>query len=54
MHSSNAPDPYDMSNLFYHNFWNVVGDDVVEVVLSIPNSSHMLEKDKLDSYSPNS
>ena len=54
MHLSNAPDPYDMSKKkkFYHNFWHIVGDDVVEVVLSILNSSHMLKKDKLADFRP--
>jgi len=36
-----------MANLFYLNFWHIVGDDDVEVVLSIQNSSRMLKKDKL-------
>ena len=49
MHSSKTLDPYDMSNLFYLNFWHIVGDDV-EVVLSIQNSSHMPKKDKLADF----
>lgn len=50
MHSSKTPNPYDMSNLFYLNFWHVVGDDDVEVVLSILKSSHMLKKEKLADF----
>lgn len=50
MHSSKTPNPYDMSNSFYLYFWHIVGDDDVEVVLSILKSSHMLKKEKLADF----
>ena len=52
MHSSKEPNPYDKSNFFYLNFWHIIGDDDVEYVLSILNSSHMLKKDKLADFRP--
>ena len=33
-----------MSPFFFHKYWNIVGDEVIEAVLSILSSRHMLHK----------
>ena len=44
MHPSISPDLDGMSPFFFQMYWNIVGDDVIEVVLSVLSSGHMLHK----------
>ena len=44
MHPSISPGLDGMSPFFFQMYWNIVGDDVIEVVLSILSSGHMLHK----------
>ena len=44
MHPSKSPGPDGMSPFFFRKYWNIVGDDVIEAVLSVLSSGHMLHK----------
>ena len=44
LHPSNSPGPDGMSPFFFQKFWNIVGSDVTEAILSVLNSGHMLRK----------
>ena len=44
MHPSISPGLDGMSPFFFQMYWNIVGDDVIEVVLSVLSSGHMLHK----------
>ena len=44
MHPSISPGLDSMSPFFFQMYWNIVGDDVIEVVLSVLSSGHMLHK----------
>ena len=44
MHSSKSPRPDGMSPFLFQKYWNIVGLDVSNVVLSMLNSGHMLHK----------
>ena len=44
MHSSKSPRPDGMSPFLFQKYWNIVGPDVSNVVLSMLNSGHMLHK----------
>ena len=37
MHPTEAPSPNGMSAVFYQNFWDFVGNDVVNMVLNVLN-----------------
>ena len=38
MHPTKASGPDDMSPLFFHQYWDVVGADVISCVLDVLNS----------------
>ena len=44
MHPSKSTGPNGMSLFFFQKFWNIVGDDVIEAILLVLNSKHMLHK----------
>ena len=44
MHPSKSLEPNGMSPFFFKKYWNVVGSDVTEAILSVLNSGHMLRK----------
>ena len=44
MHPSISPGLDGMSPFFFQIYWNIVGDDVIEVVLSVLSLGHMLHK----------
>ena len=44
MHPSKSPSPNGMSPFFFQKYWNIVGFDVIEAILSILNFGHMLRK----------
>ena len=44
MHSSKSLGRDGVSPFFFHKYWNIVGDEVIEAVLSILSSRHMLHK----------
>ena len=43
-HPSKSLGPDGMSCFFFQKFWHIVGEDVINVVLSILNSGHILQK----------
>ena len=44
MHPSKSPSPNGMSPFVFQKYWNIVGFDVIEAILSILNFGHMLRK----------
>ena len=42
MHPTKAPDQDGMFAVFYHNFWDIVGNDVVNMVLNVLNSDRSM------------
>ena len=44
MHPSKSLGPDGMSPFFFQKYWNIVGDDIIEVVLSVLSSGHILHK----------
>ena len=44
MHPSKSLGRDGVSPFFFHKYWNIVGDEVIEAVLSILSSRHMLHK----------
>ena len=44
MHPLKSPGPDGMSLFFFQKYWNIVGPDVIEAVLSVLHSSHYLRK----------
>lgn len=41
MHPTKAPGPDNMSPIFFHQYWDIVGPDVVNCVLEVLNSGVM-------------
>lgn len=44
MHPSKSPGLDGMSPFYFQKYWDIVGDDIREAVLSILSSSHMMKK----------
>ena len=44
MHPSKSLGPDGMSHFFFQKYWNIVSDDVIEAVLSVLASGHVLHK----------
>ena len=44
MHPSKSLGPDGMSPFFFQKYWNIVESDVIEAILSVLNSGHMLCK----------
>jgi hypothetical protein len=44
MNLSKSLGPDGMSCFFFHKFWHIIGEDVIEAVLSILNSGYLLQK----------
>ena len=44
MHPSKSLGSDGMSPFFFQKYWNIVGNDVIESILSVLNSGHMLRK----------
>ena len=42
MHSTKAPNPDDMSAIFYQKYWNIIGLNVANIVLNVLNSNASL------------
>ena len=39
MHPTKAPGPNSMPAIFYKKYWDIIGDDVSEIILNILNSN---------------
>ena len=39
MHSIKAPSPNGLLAIFYHKFWNIIGDEILKASLNIVNDS---------------
>ena len=46
MHLSKSPRPDGMSHFFFQKYWDIVGLDVIEAILSVLHSGHCLRKMK--------
>ena len=44
MYPLKSPSPDGMSPFFFQKYWNIVGSNVTEAILSVLNSGHMLRK----------
>ena len=44
MHPSKSPGPNGISPFFFQKYWHIVGLDVIEAILSVLNSGHLLHK----------
>ena len=42
MHPTKAPNPDDMSAIFYQKYWNIIGLNVANIVLNVLNSNASL------------
>ena len=42
MHPTKAPNPDDMSAIFYQKYWNIIGLNVAKIVLNVLNSNASL------------
>ena len=42
MHPTKAPGPNDMSTIFFQKYWDVVGNDIMCMVLNVLNSNMLI------------
>ena len=44
MHPTKAPRPGDMSAIYFQNYWGIVGNDVICMILNVLNSNMSMAK----------